>query len=258
MPPLHSPPKQSLASAQVRPGKQGSHVVPPQSASLSSPFFTWSVQVGSAQASAVHTPLVQSRASVQWAFVGQGLHAPPPQSRSVSAPEITPSKHEASWHTLASQCRLAQSLLTRQVPPVGQAGQVPPQSRPVSPSSEIRFAQCAGVLTKPKCGTEHEAAMSKSSSSARGNQRWGDAEGNGADDPKGAWGDWRRVTNSSVCQHNGRPSNSICAIGARLVVYLRTWTHPVVRPTLDPARARVLTSAHISCDSEFFVRSVQC
>src|SRR5450432_4210458 len=80
----------------------------------------------------------------------------------------------------------AQSLLTRQLPPDGQPGHVPPQSTPVSPSSEIRLLQCgttAGPTPVPassltaNVGTEHEAAISPSTSSARSAQCFGACSG---------------------------------------------------------------------------------
>lgn len=78
-------------------------------------------------------------------------------------------------------------MFSRQLPPAGQAGHVPPQSSPVSPSSKIWLLQCTeGEPTSwnVKLGTEHDAAISASTSRARGNQCFGGVVGEGCKGPK--------------------------------------------------------------------------
>jgi hypothetical protein len=65
--------------------------VPPQSLSVSLPFFTVSLQAGAAQTPALHTPLSQSVPTVHLPPGAHGLQVAPPQSRSVSLPFFTPS-----------------------------------------------------------------------------------------------------------------------------------------------------------------------
>src|SRR5439155_16462437 len=83
---VHSALTQSRARKQARPLTQGTHVPPPQSTSVSPPFFTASAHEGAAQVAFTHTPLRQSpppmHACPVW-HLGQVL---PPQSMSVSAP----------------------------------------------------------------------------------------------------------------------------------------------------------------------------
>ena len=77
---------QSAALAQFLVLGHPGQVPPPQSMSVSSPFFTPSVQAGAAQIPLWQTPLSQSPALAQllpFAHTGQ---VPPPQSTSVSAP----------------------------------------------------------------------------------------------------------------------------------------------------------------------------
>ena len=70
------------------------HVPPPQSMSVSAPFFTASPQVGAEQTPPLQTPLTQSLARRQILPVPHLGQAPPPQSTSVSVPFFTPSEHE--------------------------------------------------------------------------------------------------------------------------------------------------------------------
>jgi hypothetical protein len=69
--------------------------VPPQSTSVSVPFFTVSAQVAAWHRLAVHTPLPQSAASAQALVAAQGPQVPP-QSASVSVPFLTVSAHVAA------------------------------------------------------------------------------------------------------------------------------------------------------------------
>jgi len=85
------------------------HTFPPQSTSVSLPFFFPSLQVGAAQLPEVHTWEVQSEAAEQDLPVAQGLHEEPPQSVSVSSPFFTPSVQIGLEHTLAAQAYETQS-----------------------------------------------------------------------------------------------------------------------------------------------------
>jgi hypothetical protein len=64
--------------------------VPPQSTSVSLPFFTVSLQLGAWQMPPEQTLLWQSELAVQVLLVAQRLHVvAPPQSMSLSAPFFT-------------------------------------------------------------------------------------------------------------------------------------------------------------------------
>jgi hypothetical protein len=65
---------------------QAVQAAPPQSTSVSVPFFTPSVQAGNAQIEFLHTPLEQSEPIAQPAPSTHTAHVPPPQSTSVSSP----------------------------------------------------------------------------------------------------------------------------------------------------------------------------
>jgi hypothetical protein len=93
---VQTPLAQSLATphAPLVP-QRGQLVAPPQSTSLSPPFFTVSTQVGALQAPEVQTPLVQSVATLQVLFAAQrGQVVAPPQSTSLSPPFLAASVHE--------------------------------------------------------------------------------------------------------------------------------------------------------------------
>jgi hypothetical protein len=95
---------------------------PPQSTSVSAPFFTWSVHEGGAHAFA-HTRDAQSFATRHSSFAGHATHEPP-QSTSDSEPFWTWSLHEGEVHDAhvpESQRHGAQEA------------QGPPQSTPDSP-----------------------------------------------------------------------------------------------------------------------------
>jgi hypothetical protein len=101
----HAPDRQSPVPVQARPIAQRGHAAPksggppPQSASVSWPFFTPSLQVGAAhRPSAPHTPDAQDAAEAHRAPVPQSGHAPS-QSTSASAPLRTPSVHVGTAHT---------------------------------------------------------------------------------------------------------------------------------------------------------------
>jgi hypothetical protein len=117
----------------AHPGQFG----PPQSTSVSLPFWTPSLHVGTAQAPAAQTPLTQSLAPAQplpSAHLGQ---FGPPQSMSVSPSFWIPSLHVGAGaaHTPAVQTPLRQSFAPAQPLPSAHLGQFgPPQSTSVSPS----------------------------------------------------------------------------------------------------------------------------
>ena len=95
MPPVHTPLTQSEPIAQDWPAVHWAGQLPPQSTSVSSPFFTKSVQLAAWQTFRLHTPVVQSEGALQPLPGGQGAQPPPPQSMSVSVPFCTPSEQPA-------------------------------------------------------------------------------------------------------------------------------------------------------------------
>jgi hypothetical protein len=90
VPAVQAPVAQSLPAAQRLPDGHGLHV-PPQSISVSLPFFTESAHPAVWQTPAVHTELRQSLANRHAAPPLHAPHAPPPQSMSVSLPFLTKS-----------------------------------------------------------------------------------------------------------------------------------------------------------------------
>jgi len=68
---------------------------PPQSTSLSSPFFMPSPQPANTQTPPAHSPDAQSLGTVHIEPSLQAGHTPPPQSISLSLPFFTPSEHVA-------------------------------------------------------------------------------------------------------------------------------------------------------------------
>jgi hypothetical protein len=91
---------------------------PPQSTSVSSPFFLVSPHVASAHAPEVQTFSAQSPAAVQVRPGAQSAQ-PPAQSMSVSVPFFTPSLQLGCWQTPPSQTPLVQSPGTTQACPGG-------------------------------------------------------------------------------------------------------------------------------------------
>jgi hypothetical protein len=90
---------------------------PPQSTSVSLPFFSASLHDG-----AVHTcvaagqiPLAQSAGVAHIRPVAHGGHVPPPQLTSVSVPFLTASVHEGTAQSPAAQTPLMQSALTAHI-----------------------------------------------------------------------------------------------------------------------------------------------
>lgn len=82
---------------------------PPQSMSVSFPFFVRSAQVEPRQVPSVQAPSVQSEPRWQRMPTGHGGHAAPPQSMSVSDESWTPLVHDAVAHKLFTQAALRQS-----------------------------------------------------------------------------------------------------------------------------------------------------
>jgi hypothetical protein len=132
MSPVQTDVEQSDATRQLLPGVQPAQV-PPQSTSVSLPFWTRSLQPGWVQTPDEQNVVTQSAPVRHVCPSAQTAHVPPPQSTSVSAPFSTLSLHVEAWHTLAVQTPLVQSPPTSQAAPGRQSGQdVPPQSTSLS------------------------------------------------------------------------------------------------------------------------------
>jgi hypothetical protein len=106
--------------------------LPPQSTSVSAPFFAASVHVGTAHSLFLHLPLVQSESTVQGSPSPHRGQALPPQSMPVSFPFFTPSVHVGTAHALELHTPLAQSVASSHRLPVAQGVHVPPQSTSLS------------------------------------------------------------------------------------------------------------------------------
>src|SRR5262245_64211652 len=104
---------------------------PPQSTSVSVPFFTPSLQAGAVQTRLVHFPLVQSVFCVQGWPSAQGPQSIPPQSMPVSFVSFTMLVQLASTETCAPlQMPLTQSVLAAQSIPLAHLlAQEPADSR---------------------------------------------------------------------------------------------------------------------------------
>jgi hypothetical protein len=127
VPSKQSAPAQSAERRHPRPAAHAGHVPPPQSTSVSAPFFTPSVQVGIAPPS-----------------LAQGWQGPP-QSTAASPWFCTPSRQLAAAHRLSTHEPLAQSASARHRRSAAHAGQsAPPQSTSVSRPSMRPLAQSAG------------------------------------------------------------------------------------------------------------------
>jgi hypothetical protein len=98
--PVHTPLAQSLPTRQTLADAQVGQVPPPQSTSVSAPFFTTSAQVGVWHTLPVHLPLWQSPLTAQALPLAQSDVQLPPQSMSVSVPFLTPSVHPDAWQLL--------------------------------------------------------------------------------------------------------------------------------------------------------------
>ena len=137
MPPAHTWLTQSVPAKQPPPGAHGPQV-PPQSTSVSDPFFTLSAQVGTWQVPPTHTWLLQSVGTRHPRPELQAGQAAPPQSMELSEPFCTKSVQVAAWHTVR-QTWVVQSAATEHAWPAAHAphGLDPPQSTPDSLPFEI-------------------------------------------------------------------------------------------------------------------------
>jgi hypothetical protein len=145
---------QSPATLQILPPAQAGHVPPPQSLSVSAPFWTLSVHVAAWHAPPTQTPLAQSVGPPQPPPVLHLLQVPPPQSVPVSAPFLTLSVQVGAWQRPPVQTPLVQSVGPAQPRPVPHLPQdpPPPQSTPVStpfltPSAQVGAWQTLAVQT---------------------------------------------------------------------------------------------------------------
>src|SRR6476469_3784351 len=106
----HTSDAQSSRPAHPRPSMHFGLPAPPQSTSVSAPFFTPSVFVGAWHTLSVHTPLAQSAAAAHFFESSHFLQVAPPQSTSVSSWFAVLSSHFAGWHVpAAEQILLSQS-----------------------------------------------------------------------------------------------------------------------------------------------------
>jgi len=121
-----------LPSAHFLAGAQ----LPPQSTSVSVPFFVESVQLAAWHLLEVQTPLWQSVPAVQAPFVPHLAQAlVPPQSMSDSPSFFTTSEQVGTWQMLPMHTPLRQSAATEQTLPSAHflaGAQLPPQSTSVS------------------------------------------------------------------------------------------------------------------------------
>jgi hypothetical protein len=90
---------------------------PPQSTSVSVPFFTMSVNVGAAHVPPLQTFDVQSAPVPQFLPTMHGGASAPPQSTSVSLLSFTPFVAEAAEHVVCTQMPDLQSVPIAHVPP---------------------------------------------------------------------------------------------------------------------------------------------
>jgi hypothetical protein len=126
---VHTPLSQSPPTAHFSPVAQSSQFGPPQSTSVSAPFFWPSAQFGAAQRFALQTLLAQSVGAPQDLPAPQPGQVAPPQSESLSSWFFTPSVHDGASHLALVHELLKQSLAAWHVPPVAHPGQpAPPQS----------------------------------------------------------------------------------------------------------------------------------
>jgi hypothetical protein len=91
---------QSVEATQVLPEPQAVHTEPPQSVSVSLPFFAKSVQLALWQKPPEQTPPRQSLLAAQCLPAPHFGHTAPPQSTSVSEPFFTTSVQLAAWHVV--------------------------------------------------------------------------------------------------------------------------------------------------------------
>jgi hypothetical protein len=124
---------QSAGALHPLPGTQAVQA-PPQSTSVSVPFFAPSLHFASAQTKlALQKPVWQSVPAPQLIPVAHLVHCAPPQSRALSVPFLTPSVQVGARHVPVVQTRLWQSFAPPQGCPTPQGEQGPPQSVADSP-----------------------------------------------------------------------------------------------------------------------------
>src|SRR4051794_1109337 len=92
----------------------GAQAGPPQSTSLSAPFFSWSMQVAGTHWPAPQFRLRQSPPVAHAAPSPHLLAQLPPQSLSVSPPFFTPSEQDATWQAPLLHTPWSQSVATLQ------------------------------------------------------------------------------------------------------------------------------------------------
>src|SRR5262249_36078520 len=109
------------------PSMQGGQT-PPQSTSLSDPFFIVSSHAGAAHIIVLQMPLTQSWSTAHVFPVPQPPQDEPPQSTSVSDPFSTRSAQAAGTQIPERQSPSSQSVLRTQRRPVAHGGQSLPQS----------------------------------------------------------------------------------------------------------------------------------
>jgi hypothetical protein len=151
-PAVHTPlagSTQSVAFAHFLPAPHAVHVPPPQSTSVSAPFWTLSLQPAPWQAPAVQTPLAQSVGKVHAEPVPHFEVHVPPQSMAVSEPFWTPSAQPAAAHLPLVHLPLAgrtQSMLPEHSLPTAHFdAHDPPQSVSVSGPLRTRSVQLAAA-----------------------------------------------------------------------------------------------------------------
>jgi hypothetical protein len=144
-PPMQTPPTQSVPVTHILPAPHLPHppVAPPQSMSVSIPFWCASPQVGATQTALVHTRLAQSPPPTHFLPAAHGAHDPP-QFTSDSVPFLIGSMHDGAAQTPAVQTWLMQSDITRHDLSLKQGPHAaPPQSTSVSEPFLMASAQVA-------------------------------------------------------------------------------------------------------------------
>ncbi len=127
---------QSLAAPHPFPSAQRGQAGPPQSTSVSVPFFAPSLHITAAQIAFRQTSLAQSAGPPHPCPCGQVGAPMPPQSMPVSVPFFTPSVVDGGWHRgpcpTFLHTSLWQSVPATQAFNVSHGAQLPPQSMSVS------------------------------------------------------------------------------------------------------------------------------
>ena len=148
-----------------------SQSAPPQSASVSRPLRTPSVQLGARQNPFTHTPLSQSATAPQ-SWPGSQPRQSPPQSTSLSLPFRTLSSQPDAAQSPAVQTPESQSVASPQTWPAAHVGHSPPpQSMPVSVPLSVPSKQVAGI------GAQTPSGQKVLRQSAPTEQSWPSAQG---------------------------------------------------------------------------------